>query len=103
MNIVKDKRVVMVAERKRNLYYLKAAAVSGAVNVVHGLDLRTWHLSLGHLAEAGIKELGKKNLIKLANASQQLGVCSNVCLVKARSCHTLRGFIIQQHPWLCPQ
>ena len=75
MNIVKNGEVVMMDERKISLYYLKAKAISGAVNVVHKLSLKVWHLRLGHLGEAGIKELAKRNLIELESPSEQLGLC----------------------------
>ena len=55
MNIVKDGKVIMLAERRRSLYYLQASVITGAVNTVQSLSLKTWHLRLGHLGEAGIK------------------------------------------------
>ena len=83
MEVKKGQLTVMEAERRNNLYYLLAEAVSGDSNSVSIDDLKLWHERLGHPAEGSLKELIKSGIIP-GDTSSNLGPCEHCVLGKAK-------------------
>ncbi|XP_047949066.1 uncharacterized mitochondrial protein AtMg00300-like [Salvia hispanica] len=67
MTVMKNKKVVMIGERRGSLYYLIVIVQKIAQEEVHIVKSETvnlWHKRLGHPAEGSIKELIKKGIIQ---------------------------------------
>lgn len=53
-------RIVMIASRQGNLYYLQEFEVVNALTNTENVNLRCWHERLGHLKGRDVAKLLKK-------------------------------------------
>jgi len=65
--MTKDSMVVLKADRRNNLYYLKGSTVTGQVATSTSSDedsTRLWHMRLGHTGEKSLQTLARQGLLK---------------------------------------
>ena len=67
LRMTKGSMVVLKADRRNNLYYLKGSTVTGQVAASTGSDedsTRLWHMRLGHAGEKSLQTLARQGLLK---------------------------------------
>ena len=65
--MTKGSMVVLKADRRNNLYYLKGSTVTGQVAASTSSDedsTRLWHMRLGHAGEKSLQTLARQGLLK---------------------------------------
>jgi len=80
--MTKGSMVVLKADRRNNLYYLKGSTVTGQVAASTSQkedSTRLWHMRLGHAGEKSMQTLVKKGLLKGAETCK-LDLCEH-CII----------------------
>ncbi|XP_042038432.1 uncharacterized mitochondrial protein AtMg00300-like [Salvia splendens] len=86
IEVFKDHAIFMKAERINNLNYLDAEVISDQVNITERISRKTWHMRLGHVAEADLKELEKRKAIPTTGDGSRDSVagCEECILAKSK-------------------
>ena len=82
LKMTKGSMVVLKADRRNNLYYLKGSTVTGQVAASTSQkedSIRLWHMRLGHAGEKAMQTLVKKGLLKGAETCK-LDLCEH-CII----------------------
>ena len=84
MIVYKGNTTFMLAKRVHNLYYLNAEIINGEVNLLEKADRRIWHMRLGHVGDAGLKELEIKRIIPTLDggSGESMAGCEECILAK---------------------
>ena len=84
MVVSKDSQIVMKVIWNNVLYYLQAEAVNGSVNSTQ--QSINWHARLGHVGDAGLKQLVKLGMIEVHDNEMQrdIGSCEECILSKSK-------------------
>ena len=93
MEVCRDGKTLMRAERRGSLYYLTAFICSRNMGEVHAVETNTliqWHSRLGHPAAGSIKELVKKGVLQCSDAEGTIS-CDDRVLGKAKKMPYTKG------------
>ena len=107
LKVSKDALVVIKGQLSRGLYMLQGSTVIGSVSVSSSSDqdsdtTRLWHMRLGHMSEAGMSILSKRDLL-CGQKTRKLDFCEHCVYGKHRrvkfstTIHKTKGIVDYFH------